>query len=193
VGVAEAQAQPHAFVPAVIEALGAGEHELADPIQRVALAAPVAQGLVLHPAAHLVEAPVADPHDVERIRDPGGVVEAAGEPGAVGLGQIGGHHPDALEPPRRPGVEAIGAGPRHLLPSTRSIRMRSSRSTSPLAYMVGWSRVARRNDVSSTPNAVTLPTRSGSSMTRRPCSSTAVIIGLYALMRGWRGRIDATG
>jgi hypothetical protein len=42
---------------------------------------------------------------VERVGDAGGVVEPAGEPGPVGLGQIGGHHADALEPARRLDVE----------------------------------------------------------------------------------------
>jgi hypothetical protein len=43
----------------VVEAFVAGEEELADAIERVTLAASIAQGLVLHPAAHLVEAPAA--------------------------------------------------------------------------------------------------------------------------------------
>ena len=48
-------------------------------------------------------APVADPHDVERIRDPAGVIEVRRQPGPERLGQIGGHHGDPGQP-RRVGV-----------------------------------------------------------------------------------------
>ena len=40
---------------ALVEALGAGQEELSDPIERVGLAPPVPEGLVLDPAAHLVD------------------------------------------------------------------------------------------------------------------------------------------
>ncbi len=54
---------------AFVEAFGAGEQQLADPIQRIGLAATMAEGLVLHPTTHLVEATVPDAHHMERIRD----------------------------------------------------------------------------------------------------------------------------
>ncbi len=60
-----------------------------------------------------------------------------------------------------------------LLPRTMSITMRCSRSTSPVAYTVACVRLARRNDVSSTPSCATAPTRSGSSTSGVPCSITA--------------------
>ena len=41
--------------------------------------------------------------------------------------------------------------------------------------MVGWARLARRNDVSSTPSWVTAPMRPGSSTSGVPCSMTAFI------------------
>jgi hypothetical protein len=162
-------------VAAFVEPFGAREHDLADPVERVVAAVTVAQGLVLDPAPHRVEAPVADTHDVERIRDAGGVIVPADEPGPVGLGR-------SVATTPMPSSQSRGWVSSHrrrspaLLPSTRSIRIRWSRSTSPVAYRVGWSRVARRNEVSSTPRAVTSPTRSGSSMSGRPCSSTAVMI-----------------
>ncbi len=69
-------------------------------IQRVVLAAPMAEGLVLDPAADLVEAAVGDPHDMERVGDPAGVVEVRGQPGPERLGQVGGHHLDPRQPAR---------------------------------------------------------------------------------------------
>jgi len=62
VRIAESQAQQHPVpVPApVVEALGAGQEQLADAIERIGLAAAVAQGLVLHPPAHLVQTAHAD-------------------------------------------------------------------------------------------------------------------------------------
>ena len=58
VGVSGAQAQQHAVVAALVEALEAGQQQLADPVQRVGLAAPVTEGLVLGAAADLVDAAV---------------------------------------------------------------------------------------------------------------------------------------
>ena len=48
------QAEQHAFMPALVEAFVAGEQQLADAIQRIGLAAAMAEGLVLHSAANLV-------------------------------------------------------------------------------------------------------------------------------------------
>ena len=61
------------------------------------------QRLVLHPAADLVDAAVADSHDMERISDPAGVGEPWRQAGAERLGQIGGHHLDRRQP-RRVGI-----------------------------------------------------------------------------------------
>lgn len=71
-----------------------GEEQLADPIQRVGLAAPMAEGLVLDPAPDLIDAPVPDPNDMERIGDAGGVIKVGGQAGPERLGQIRGHHLD---------------------------------------------------------------------------------------------------
>ena len=49
-----------------LEALGSGEHQFSDPIERIALSAAVAEGAVLDPAAYLVEAAVGQAHDVEQ-------------------------------------------------------------------------------------------------------------------------------
>ena len=79
VGVADAQTEQHPVVAPVVEALGAGE-QLADPIQRVGLAAPVAEGLVLDPPAHLVHAAVPDPHHMKGVGHPGGMRQVRVEP-----------------------------------------------------------------------------------------------------------------
>jgi hypothetical protein len=68
--VADAQAQQHAIVAALIEAFVTGEQQLADAIQRVVLAAAVAERLVLRPTAHLVDAAVPDAHHVKWIGHP---------------------------------------------------------------------------------------------------------------------------
>jgi hypothetical protein len=60
----------------------------------------VAERLVLHAPAHLVQAPVGDAHDVERVGDAPGVIEARRQPGPEALGQVGGHHPDGSHPRR---------------------------------------------------------------------------------------------
>ena len=48
VGVADSKAEEHPVDAHRVQALGAGEHELADPVQGIALPAPVAEHAVLH-------------------------------------------------------------------------------------------------------------------------------------------------
>ena len=71
VGIADAQAEQDPLMASFIQPFSAGEEQLADPIERIAFAAPVAERLVLDPAADLVDATVGDPHHMERIRDAG--------------------------------------------------------------------------------------------------------------------------
>ena len=69
VGVPGRQEALEAFPAGGVEAfLGQGQ-QLADPIQGVVFAAPVAYGFVLDSAADLVEAVVGQPDHMERIRD----------------------------------------------------------------------------------------------------------------------------
>jgi hypothetical protein len=93
------------LLAALVEAFGAGEHDLANPVERVSLAAALTQGLVLDPAPHRVQAPVADAYDVEWVGHTGGVILPAREPGPVGLGHISGHHRGAREPVSRLRIE----------------------------------------------------------------------------------------
>jgi hypothetical protein len=75
VGVPDAQAEQHTVVAAFIEAFGAGEQQLADPIQRIGFAATMPERLVLHSATNLVETTVPDAHHVKRIRDASRVIQ----------------------------------------------------------------------------------------------------------------------
>jgi hypothetical protein len=70
VRVAGSQTEQHPLDAVVVEAFSSGEHEFADPVQGVVLAAALAEGLVLDPAADLVQAPVGDTDHVKRISDP---------------------------------------------------------------------------------------------------------------------------
>src|SRR5438552_11330847 len=85
---------------AFIETFGAGEQQLADPIQRVGLAASVSEGLVLHAAADAVDAAVRDAHHMEGVGDALGVIKMWREPGPEALGEIGGNDLDARQPSR---------------------------------------------------------------------------------------------
>lgn len=86
-------------------------------MEPVALAASVAEGLVLHPAAHRIQASVRDAHHVERMRDTPGVVEARRQPGPEALRQVGDHHPDvgkrsaatAIAPRSEPAVYSLAS------------------------------------------------------------------------------------
>jgi hypothetical protein len=59
----------------------------ADPVQRVALAAPVAEGLLLDSTTGLIETGVGQAHRVEVVDDQFGVREPVGQPaGVAGVG-----------------------------------------------------------------------------------------------------------
>lgn len=115
----------------LVNPFGAREQELADPIERIVFAVPVSEGFVLDSPAHRVQAPVPDPHHMKGVGDPQGVVEVWGHAGPVVLGQVGGRHPDRLEPSR-----VLAAHHRRrsatAFPSTMSMSIRRSRSTSSL-------------------------------------------------------------
>ena len=82
----------------LVETLVAGQEELADPIERIDLAATMAERLVLDPPAHLVDAAVGDSHDMKRVGDADGVVEVRGGARAIALGEVGGDDPDGSHP-----------------------------------------------------------------------------------------------
>ena len=115
----------------LVEPLGALQQELPDPIERVVLAAPVAEGLVLDPTAHLVDAAVGHPHHVEGIGHPDGVVEVGStcRPGSSRPGRW----PRPGRPTARPGPgrHTIGAGQTAAFPSTMSMILRRSQVHHP--------------------------------------------------------------
>ena len=64
-----AASSPAAGVVVGDEAFVGDGHQLADPVERIGLASPVPDGLVLHPSAGLVEHEVGELHDMKRVRD----------------------------------------------------------------------------------------------------------------------------
>jgi len=98
VGVPDAQPKQHPLCAACVEAFAAGEHEFADPVQRIFAAAAMPKRLVLDPTPDLVQTPIRDTDYVKRIGDTHRVIETAVQPGPVRLGQIRRHHLHTVEP-----------------------------------------------------------------------------------------------
>ena len=73
---------------------------------------------VLDPPTHPVDAPVGDPHHMERVGHRDGMVEMGSGSGPVALGQVGRDDPDGPRARPDPGSHTIGAGrlPRSLPP-----------------------------------------------------------------------------
>jgi hypothetical protein len=83
---------------ALVEAFAAGQEQLADPIERIGLAAPVVECLLLDAPANRVDATVPDAHHMKRVRHAGGVGQVRVQAGPVRLGQICRHHTDPVQP-----------------------------------------------------------------------------------------------
>ena len=75
-GVAGLEEAEQLRVARLVEAFVALGEQPPAPVERVVLVAAVAEGLLLDPAAHVVEAGVGQLDHVERVRDLGGVGEA---------------------------------------------------------------------------------------------------------------------
>jgi hypothetical protein len=104
-GIAGIQQAQQLRASTVVEAfVGAGEQP-AGPVERIVLVAPVAEGLVLDPAANLIETLVGQLDQVERVRDLGrpGQHGVEGEPPRAG--QVQDRPVDPLAPRGRPGCE----------------------------------------------------------------------------------------
>jgi hypothetical protein len=144
--------------------VGLGE-QAAGPVERIALAAPVPQGVVLHSAAALVQLGIRQLAHVERVSDLGDVAEAVVEHLAVGAGQVE-HTPADLVLPRlgllvEP-VEHLRRGPPR--DDVDELRGLAGPPTFTTEVHHCWRRhcPVRQNRVSSKPTASTAPTRSTS-------------------------------
>ena len=98
VGVVGVEQAAQFRVSGGVEAFVGDRHQLADPVERVGLAAPVAERVVLHAATGLVEHEVGELHHMERICDLDGVREHRVEHRPIRPGQIEGCPLDRLTP-----------------------------------------------------------------------------------------------
>ena len=98
VGFARVEQAPQSGAARVDDVLRRRHEQFARPVQLVVAAAAVAQRLVLDPAAHVVEGVVAQPHDVERVRDLSGFGHSGVERGPVGAREVQHRPADRLAP-----------------------------------------------------------------------------------------------
>ena len=107
VGVAGVEQAQQPGPSLVVEAFVGPGQQTPGPIQRVDLAAPMAQSVVLHPASDFVETLVGQPHQMERVGDLDGVGQHRVEHGPIRPAQVHGHEIDvgqpALTPAGQPG------------------------------------------------------------------------------------------
>jgi len=143
--------------------------------------ATVPGGLLLHPAAHVVDAAQAQPHHMEGIEHPGRGGQLGGQRPGIPAERVQGGGADPLAPLWFAVGELVGQhGP-------------GVRSVIPVANSVGCSPVAARNAVSSTPTAST-PTAStpasqaGSSTSALLRSMTILVIVHQATRAAGRPR-----
>jgi hypothetical protein len=91
--IASVEQAPQLGFAAVVEALVGLGQQPPGPVERVVFAAPVADGLVLHPPPALVEFRVGQPHEMERISHLGHVAKGVVEGLAVRARRV--QHPEA--------------------------------------------------------------------------------------------------
>ncbi len=97
-GIAGAQQAEELGATGLAEPLISSSEQSPDPIQRIVLAASVAEGLVLDPAAALVQLGVREADHVERVGDLGGVGQHRVVDRPVRSGQIQGRPADPAAP-----------------------------------------------------------------------------------------------
>lgn len=90
------------------QALVRGEEDLADVVEGITLASAVSDQGVLGAPAHLVDGPVGEAHDMERIGHDKHVIERRRQAVAVGLERVDGDDPDTTQPVSRPGGQPVG-------------------------------------------------------------------------------------
>jgi hypothetical protein len=87
-----------------VELLGGYKQQLADAIQRIAFAAPVAQGGLLGPSASLVDHGVGQPDGVEMIHDHPGMAKGDDQGAGIAAPGVQGDRGDLGQPIPRSGM-----------------------------------------------------------------------------------------
>ncbi len=145
----------------------AAQKHPANAVERVALAAAVAQGVVLHPAADLIGGAGEQPHDVKRVQHRGGVLEPAGQRGVVAPERVEGGDLHPAGERLALGVDPIAQNPTGAafndVEQPRRTAARRSQVDQPVANRVGLVAVAFKNAVSSTPSMRTSRPRAAAS------------------------------
>jgi hypothetical protein len=111
-GITSRQASPQPRSTTASELFGGGQQQLADPVQRIMLAAAVAQSGLLGPSADLVDHRVGQLDGVEVIHDHPGVTQRCDQGAGIAAPGIQGHRTDLRQPAVRSGAKpAVQRGP----------------------------------------------------------------------------------
>ena len=113
-GITGAEEAGELLVAVVVESLLSLGEEASAPVERVGLAAPMPEGLVLHPSPALVELGVGELDHMERIGDQGGIGHHDLEHASIGAREVERAELDALQECRRPLSQpghGLGAAP----------------------------------------------------------------------------------
>jgi hypothetical protein len=170
VGVTRGEAGHEPVEAALTEPPIGAKQQPSDAIQRVAFAASVPAGVVLHTTADVIERAVREADRVEVIDHDRRVREVVG----VATERIERPGVDLCEPSARPLGEPAVDNCAAATWATSNRRARSM-STNPVMYSVWCRALARKNVVSSSPIDLTPSRRAGSSTSGVPCSTTAAI------------------
>jgi hypothetical protein len=150
-----------------VEALGGQGQPLAAPVERIALVATMAEGLLVDPATGAVDHPGPDPDHVEHISNGGGVEQMRGERGSERLVEVGHSDRHGLAPrlglTDQPGLQVRG------LPALDQIDHAAPGDIADGAGPAGRFPTASCEELGLIhPTAVVCPTRSGSSTSAWP-------------------------
>lgn len=153
------------------ESLSPGAEEVADPVERVSLAASMTEGLLLEPAANVIHRRRAELDDVERVEHAVGVLELVIDRVLVSLERVQRRDLDHLPEPLAPLVQAVAVdrpGPAwRQCEQPRGGMGPRVRSTIPVSSFGPRRRGSRWCQMSSsTPKTCTPSNRDGSSVVR---------------------------
>ncbi len=150
-------------LPVRIEPIMSFGQQPAAPVQRVVLVAPVADRFVLHPPTTLIDLGVGVFVHVKRVRDLGDMAEAVLEGLAVRARHV--QHPHRIAISHASGCSssqalALAAVRPSITSTSFGCRPGPPTSTIDVYHCLKWRSPSRKNNVSSKPNALTVPTRS---------------------------------